>query len=132
METKMYMYRIGTMNDIQKYEVTRVTEKSVFYKAKKGRVLREEAKKGRVLSERTVSDYHRWYSTLEEAVTNLLNYNKAKIDLCRHKLSVFEKDREEIIQKYKVQVQTINANNGLDSDLESVKLGKVELEVYNQ
>lgn len=132
METKMYMYRIGTMNDIQKYEVTRVTEKSVFYEAKKGRVLREEAKKGRVLSERTVSDYHRWYSTLEEAVTNLLNYNKAKIDLCRHKLSVFEKDREEIIQKYKVQVQTINANNGLDSDLESVKLGKVELEVYNQ
>lgn len=122
METKMYMYRIGTMNDIQKYEVTRVTEKSVFYEAKKGRVLRE----------RTVSDYHRWYSTLEEAVTNLLNYNKAKIDLCKHKLSVFEKDREEIIQKYKVQVQTINASNGLDSDLESVRLGKVELEVYNR
>ena len=60
MEAKKYMYRVWYGN-IVKYEVSRVTEKSVYF----------TTKQGYEVNERLTTNFYKWFETLEEAVTHI-------------------------------------------------------------
>lgn len=121
METKKYMYRVWC-GEIQKYEVSRVSEKSVFF----------TTKKGYEVNERLTTNFYKWFETLEEAVTHILNINEIERKIARQKVSQLENRHQKIISKYKVKAQNFVGTISEIDKTTSVELGDVELEVYNR
>lgn len=121
METKKYMYR-AWYGEITKYEVSRVSEKSVFF----------TTKKGHEVSERLTTNFYKWFETLEDAVTYILNINESERKIARQKVSQLENRHQKIISKYKVKAQNFVGTISEIDKTTSVELGDVELEVYNR
>lgn len=121
MEEKKYMYRVG-YGEIRKFEVSRFTDKSVFY----------NTKTGRETSERHATSSYRWFETLEKAVTFVLNTNEHDLKRARQTISKLENRHQEIIRKYKVKAQNFVGTISELYKTTSVELGDVELEVYNR
>ena len=121
METKKYMYRVWGEH-IQKFEILRVTDKSVFY----------TSNSGAEITERRTSNLFNWFETLEEAVTFLLNSNEIEIQLSKRWIKRVEEENNKIIQRYKVNAQTYVGSCVEDYKIAFVELGEVELEVYNR
>ena len=123
METKKYMYRLLVLEGfIQKFEISRVTDKSVFY----------TTKSGAGITERRTSNLFNWFETIEEAVTSLLNSNQIEIQWKKRLIKRVEKENNKIIQRYKVNAQTYIGSCVEDYKIAFVELGEVELEVYNR
>lgn len=121
METKKYMYRVWGEH-IQKFEILRVTDKTVYWTTKTGR---EDY-------QRRVSDFHNWFETLEEAVAFVLNSIENERNRVKSTVKRLEEKHTQIIQKYKVKAQNfVGTISELDKTT-SVELGDVELEVYNR
>ena len=123
METKKYMYRVLVLEGfIQKFEISRVTDKSVFY----------TSNSGAEITERRTSNLFNWFETIEEAVTFLLNSNEIEIQLSKRWIKRVEEENNKIIQRYKVNAQTYVGSCVEDYKIAFVELGEVELEVYNR
>lgn len=121
MEEKKYMYRVWGEH-IQKFEILRVTDKTVYWTTKTGR---EDY-------QRRVSDFHNWFETLEDAVTYILNKNESERKIAKQRVSQLENRHQEIIRKYKVKAQNFVGSISELYKTTSVELGDVELEVYNR
>jgi hypothetical protein len=123
METKKYMYRLLVLEGfIQKFEISRVTDKSVFY----------TTKSGAEITERRTSNLFNWSETIEEAVTFALNSNEIEIQWSKRLIKLYEKTNNRIIQMYKVKAQTYVGSNVENYKIAFVELGDVELELYNR
>jgi hypothetical protein len=122
-ETKKYMYRVLVLEGfIQKFEISRVTDKTVFY----------TTKSGAEITERRTSNLFNWFETIEEAVTFLLNSNEIEIQWKKRLIKLYEETNNKIIQRYKVNAQTYVGSNLENYKIAFVELGEVELEVYNR
>lgn len=121
MEAKKYMYRVWG-DKIQKFEVLKVTEQTVYWTTKTGR---EDY-------QRKVSEFHNWFETVEDAVTFILNSTEKEISLAKLKVKHFEAKKNQLVQKYKVKGQTYFGSNVEGFKIGFVELGELELEVYNR
>lgn len=123
METKKYMYRVLVLEGfIQKFEILRVTDKTVYW----------TTKLGRYDYQRKVSDFHNWFETLEEAVTFIMNSIEEERNRAKATVKRLEAKRTQIIQKFKVNAQTLDGSNVEGYKIAFVELGEVELEVHNR
>jgi hypothetical protein len=107
---------------IQNFEISRVTDKSVFY----------TTKSGAEITERRTSNLFNWFETIEEAVIFILNSNEREINGSKRYIKSLEKTNNKIIQRYKVNAQTYVGSNLENYKIAFVELGEVELEVDNR